>query len=79
MGSGTTGVACIKTGRKFIGIEIDEDYTFFASQRIRDAYHIKNVIQSPMPAYISDALKKIKEGKIDDAKEKSEEQAGDAG
>lgn len=66
MGSGTTGVACVKTGRKFIGIEIDEDYTFFASQRIRDAYRIKEVIQSPMPAYISDALKKIKEGKIDE-------------
>src|SRR5690606_33103713 len=26
MGSGTTGVACVKMGRKFIGIEIDPDY-----------------------------------------------------
>ncbi|WP_236607870.1 DNA-methyltransferase [Mycoplasma putrefaciens] len=26
MGSGTTGVACIKTNRKFIGIEIDKRY-----------------------------------------------------
>jgi site-specific DNA-methyltransferase (adenine-specific) len=41
MGSGTTGVACIKTGRKFIGIEIDEDYTFLSYQRIRDILEAK--------------------------------------
>lgn len=41
MGSGTTGVACVKTGRKFIGIEIDEDYTFLAYQRIRDILEAK--------------------------------------
>lgn len=38
MGSGTTGVACAKTGRKFIGIEIDEKYFKIAGQRIKDAY-----------------------------------------
>lgn len=38
MGSGTTGVACAKLGRKFIGIEIDEDYFDIACKRIRDAY-----------------------------------------
>lgn len=37
MGSGTTGVACIKTGRKFIGIEIDENYCAIALKRIREA------------------------------------------
>ena len=36
MGSGTTGVACINTGRKFIGIEKDEKY--FAIARDRIAY-----------------------------------------
>jgi site-specific DNA-methyltransferase (adenine-specific) len=34
MGSGTTGVACIRTGRKFIGIEIDPTYFDIAVKRI---------------------------------------------
>jgi DNA modification methylase len=38
MGSGTTGVACAKTGRNFIGIEIDEKYFEIAERRIKDAY-----------------------------------------
>ena len=38
MGSGTTGVACVKLGRSFIGIEIDEGYFDIACERIRKAY-----------------------------------------
>jgi site-specific DNA-methyltransferase (adenine-specific)/modification methylase len=38
MGSGTTGVACAKLGRRFTGIEIDPDYFEIACNRIRDAY-----------------------------------------
>lgn len=38
MGSGTTGVACVNLGRKFIGIEIDEDYFNIACRRIEEAY-----------------------------------------
>ena len=38
MGSGTTGVACVKLGRKFIGIEIDPGYFDIACNRIREAY-----------------------------------------
>ena len=38
MGSGTTGVACVKLGRKFIGIEIDPGYFDIACKRIREAY-----------------------------------------
>lgn len=34
MGSGTTGVAAIKSGRKFIGIEKDSDYFIIAQNRI---------------------------------------------
>lgn len=37
MGSGTTGVACVQTGRRFIGIEIDEGYFEIAKQRISEA------------------------------------------
>ena len=37
MGSGTTGVACVQTGRNFIGIEIDPTYFAIAEKRIKDA------------------------------------------
>ena len=35
-GSGTTGVACIKTGRRFLGIEISEEYCKIARRRITE-------------------------------------------
>ena len=38
MGSGTTGVACAKLGRSFIGIEIEPKYFDIACKRIEDAY-----------------------------------------
>lgn len=34
MGSGSTGVACVNTNRKFIGIELDENYFNIAKERI---------------------------------------------
>lgn len=34
MGSGSTGVACVNTHRKFIGIELDENYFEIAKERI---------------------------------------------
>lgn len=37
-GSGTTGVACANTGRKFIGIEMDEKYFEIAKNRVESAY-----------------------------------------
>jgi site-specific DNA-methyltransferase (adenine-specific) len=37
MGSGTTGVACVQTGRSFIGIEIDPGYFAIAKRRIEEA------------------------------------------
>lgn len=36
MGSGTTGVAAVKSKRRFIGIELDEGYFKIASERIED-------------------------------------------
>lgn len=38
MGSGTTGVACAKLGRRFIGIEIEPKYFDIACRRIEKAY-----------------------------------------
>ena len=37
MGSGTTGVACVELGRKFVGIEKDPGYFAIARDRIRRA------------------------------------------
>ena len=37
MGSGSTGVACMNTNRKFIGIELDKNYFNIAKQRIEEA------------------------------------------
>ena len=38
MGSGTTGVACVRTGRKFIGIEKEPKYFEIACKRIQAEY-----------------------------------------
>ena len=38
MGSGTTGVACAKLGRKFIGIELEPKYFDISCERIQKAY-----------------------------------------
>ncbi len=37
MGSGSTGVACVNTGRNFIGMELDDKYFDIAVQRIAEA------------------------------------------
>ena len=36
MGSGSTGIACIETNRKFLGIEIDKKYYDIAMERIKE-------------------------------------------
>lgn len=36
MGSGSTGIACLNTNRKFIGFELDEEYFEIAKKRIED-------------------------------------------
>jgi DNA modification methylase len=38
MGSGTTGVAALQIGRKFIGIELDPEYFAIACKRIEEAH-----------------------------------------
>lgn len=37
MGSGSTGVACMETNRKFVGFELDENYFKIAEERIKIA------------------------------------------
>lgn len=48
MGVATTGVACVRTGRKFIGIEIDENYFNIAVRRIREAYEQTALFDGPV-------------------------------
>lgn len=40
MGSGSTGVACVNTGRRFIGIELDKKYFDIARTRIEEANNL---------------------------------------
>ena len=49
MGSGTTGVACVKLGRKFIGIELDEKYFDIACKRIEEAYRQPDMFVEDYP------------------------------
>lgn len=41
MGGGSTGVACVNTGRKFIGMELDEQYFKIAKSRIEEAWNCR--------------------------------------
>lgn len=56
MGSGTTGVACVKLGRKFIGIELDEKYFDIACKRIEEAYRQPDMFIAPPPKPVQDKL-----------------------
>lgn len=57
MGSGTTGVACVKLGLKFIGIELDEAYFDIACKRISDAMKQPDMfIQSAPPKAKQEAM-----------------------
>lgn len=48
-GSGTTGVACAKLGRKFIGIEIEPRYFDIACRRMEEAYRQPRLFAEPAP------------------------------
>lgn len=43
MGSGSTGVACMHTNRRFIGIELDNAYFLLAEKRIREAAGVQSL------------------------------------
>jgi site-specific DNA-methyltransferase (adenine-specific) len=46
MGSGTTGVACMNLGRKFIGIEIEPKYFDIACERIENAQRQSSLLDA---------------------------------
>lgn len=52
MGSGTTGIACIQSGRKFIGIQKDQKFFEMAVKRISQCYDIKEDVDK----YFQDSL-----------------------
>ena len=56
MGSGTTGVAAVKLGRKFIGIEIDARYFDIACRRIEDAAKQPDMFVEPAPKPVQEGL-----------------------
>ncbi len=56
MGSGTTGVACVNLGRKFIGIEIEPRYFDIARKRIEEAYRQPRLFAEPKPEPKQEAL-----------------------
>lgn len=49
MGSGTTGVACMRAGRPFIGIEREREYFDIACRRIEEAYRQPRLFEEPPP------------------------------
>jgi site-specific DNA-methyltransferase (adenine-specific) len=56
MGSGTTGVACARSGRQFIGIEIDPTHFETACRRIEAAYRQPDLfveVPPPKPQQLS--------------------------
>ncbi len=56
MGAGTTGVACVQTGRHFIGIELEERYCEIAARRIEKALaqpRLEFALPEPAPAQLA--------------------------
>jgi len=49
MGGGSTGVACTKLGRRFIGIEIEPRYFDIACKRIEEAWKQPRLFAEPAP------------------------------
>jgi len=56
MGSGTTGVACARLGRAFIGIEIEPRYFDIACRRIEAEYRQPRMFVEPPPKAVQGAM-----------------------
>lgn len=56
MGSGTTGVACIRRGVRFVGIEIEPRYFDTACRRIAEAARQPSLFDAPKPQPVQTSL-----------------------
>lgn len=56
MGSGTTGVACARLGRRFLGIEQNPQWFDLACRRIEEAYKQPRLFDEPTPKAKQEAL-----------------------
>ena len=56
MGSGTTGVACARSGRSFIGIEQNERWFDLSCRRIEEAYRQPRLFAEPIAKPVQEAL-----------------------
>ncbi len=56
MGSGTTGVACARLGRRFIGCEIEPRYFDIACRRIEEAYRQPRLFAEPRPQPVQEVM-----------------------
>lgn len=62
MGSGSAGVACVNTGRKFIGMELDPGYFEVAKRRIKEAQAQARLAWNTRAPILSESeLKKLEE------------------
>ena len=56
MGSGTTGVACMKLGRKFIGSEIDPGYFEISLKRLKEAHAQPDMFIQDEPKFVQESM-----------------------
>lgn len=56
MGSGSTGVAALQLGRRFIGIEIEPKYFDIACRRIEEAWRQPRLFEEPKPRPVQEML-----------------------
>lgn len=61
MGSGTTGVAAVRLGRRFIGVEIEPKYFEIAVRRIKDAIE-QTALYEPTPRYVQATFQSGEDG-----------------
>lgn len=59
MGSGTTGVACVKLGRSFIGIEREQRWFEHACRRIEEAYRQPDMFIAKPPSPKQESLEGV--------------------